>query len=144
MSLFIFDTDSFTLFQRMHPGILRGIYEHLGDSLAITTVTVEEQFGGWFAQLRKATTPERTEEVSRRLAETVRQFAVWDVLPQTAASVGRYQSLLKQKLNVGGNDLRLAGIALEVGATVVTRNLRDFQRVPRLIAEDWSVPPSPP
>lgn len=127
----------------MHPGILRGVSEHLGDSLAITTVTVEEQFGGWFAQLRKATTPERTEEVSRRLAETVRQLAAWDVLPQTAASVGRYQSLLKQKLNVGGNDLHIAGIALEVGATVVTRNLRDFQRVPGLIAEDWSSPPSP-
>ena len=138
MSLFVFDTDSLTLHQRMHPGILRGIYEHLGDDCAITTVTVEEQFAGWFAQLRKANTPERTEEVSRRLAETVRQLAVWDVLPQTAASVGRYQSFLKQKLNVGGNDLRIAAIAMEVGATVVTRNLRDFRRVPGLTAEDWS------
>jgi tRNA(fMet)-specific endonuclease VapC len=43
------------------------------------------------------------------------------------------------KLNVGRMDLRIGAIALEHGATVVTRNLRDFRRIPNLTAEDWSV-----
>jgi tRNA(fMet)-specific endonuclease VapC len=43
------------------------------------------------------------------------------------------------KLNAGKMDLRIGAIALEHGAIVVTRNLRDFQRIPNLTAEDWSV-----
>jgi tRNA(fMet)-specific endonuclease VapC len=43
------------------------------------------------------------------------------------------------RLNVKKMDLRIAAIALENSAIVVTRNLRDFQRVPGLMVEDWTV-----
>jgi predicted nucleic acid-binding protein len=45
--------------------------------------------------------------------------------------------LLSQKLNVSGNDLRIAAIALENGATVVTRMVRDFSRITDLSVENW-------
>ncbi len=46
--------------------------------------------------------------------------------------------LVRQRLNVGSNDLKSAATALEHNAIVVTRNLRDFGRVEGLVCEDWA------
>ena len=46
----------------------------------------------------------------------------------------------KQKIRVGTQDLRIAAIALSLSSTVVTRNFRDFEKVPDLKIVDWSIP----
>jgi tRNA(fMet)-specific endonuclease VapC len=38
---------------------------------------------------------------------------------------------------IGSNDLMIAAHALSMGATVVTNNIRDFERVPQLSVENW-------
>lgn len=40
---------------------------------------------------------------------------------------------------IGGNDLLIAAIALTHGLAVVTHNSKEFDRVPGLRVEDWSV-----
>lgn len=139
MSLYIFDTDTLSLYERLHPAVVRNVFYHLADDIRVTSVSVEEQLSGWFATLRAARTPQQVEAAHTRLSDAVRLLSGWDIVPFTAFAVVRYQTLLKQRLNVGGNDLRLAAIALEFGATVVTRNRRDFGRVPGVVCEDWSV-----
>ncbi|MDB5309092.1 MAG: hypothetical protein JWO38_3294 [Gemmataceae bacterium] len=119
--------------------MLRNVIYHLADDIRVTSITVEEQLGGWFVAIRNARTPQQIETTHARLAGTVRVLANWDVIPFSAAAVIRVQDLLRQRLNVGGNGLRIAAIALEAGAVVVTRNLRDFGRVPGLRCADWSV-----
>jgi tRNA(fMet)-specific endonuclease VapC len=51
---------------------------------------------------------------------------------------GRVRAQLEREGQViGGNDLMIAAIALASDATVVTRNEREFRRVPGLRVESW-------
>ena len=63
------------------------------------------------------------------------------VLPFDAVAARRYgevrTELERRGTPLGDADLRIAAIALARGLTVVTGNIRHFQRVPRLRVENW-------
>ena len=50
----------------------------------------------------------------------------------------RYEAFKALKLGIRSKDLRIAAIALEHAGTLVTRNVRDFQRIPGLAVENWA------
>jgi len=108
--------------------------------LAITVITVEEQLNGWYIQLRQPQSDAQLAAVYTRIVETTVALARLRVLTFDVPAIARYRGLVALKLNVGKMDLRIAAIALETGATVVTRNARDFGRVPGLAIADWSAP----
>ena len=140
MPLFILDTDTFSLFREQHPEVVGRVRAIPPDQLAITVITVEEVLSGWYTAVRKAKQPGAVEVAYGQLAAAVGGFTGVAIRNFTRAAIARFDSLRKQKLNVGANDLRIAAIALEAGAVVVTRNVRDFGRVPNLAVEDWSQP----
>ncbi|HCU5850501.1 TPA: VapC toxin family PIN domain ribonuclease, partial [Escherichia coli] len=39
---------------------------------------------------------------------------------------------------IGPNDTAIAGHAIATGAILVTNNVREFERVPGLVLEDWA------
>ena len=49
------------------------------------------------------------------------------------------QHLQQQRIRIGTMDLRIASIAPANGATLLTRNVTDFQKVPGLRFKDWIV-----
>ena len=138
MTPYILDTDTLSLAQQGHPKVQQQCRARPPADLAITVITVEEQIDGRYAALRKARRPDDLALAYQRLAETIRSLARWTILPPTTAAIMRYQQLLGSKLNVRRMDLRIAAIVLEDGGTLVTRNTRDFSRVPGLVLEDWS------
>lgn len=139
MSLYLLDTDHFTLYEFGHPQVLRNIARNLASSLAVSVITVEEQLTGWQRALHKAKDDRRREQIYVRMARTVESLADWTVIPLFLTALSRHASLIRQRLNVGSNDLKIAATAIESGATVVTRNRRDFGRVSGLPIEDWSI-----
>jgi len=49
-----------------------------------------------------------------------------------------FERLQKLRLRIGTMDLKIASIALAHNATLLSRNLKDFSKVPGLQVEDWS------
>ena len=134
------DTDTVTLVQHNFVPVLEAIRKNRseGHEIGITAVTIEEQMEGWLKAIKMARTDDRAERTSIALLRSVRIWASFALYPTTAGAFAEYRRLRQAKLNVGGRDLRIAAIALELDATVVTRNLRDFRRVPNLKFVDWS------
>jgi tRNA(fMet)-specific endonuclease VapC len=61
------------------------------------------------------------------------------VLSFSEAAADIFEDLCKQKIRVATMDLRIGSIAIANRMTVLTRNTVDFQRIPNLSFEDWTV-----
>jgi tRNA(fMet)-specific endonuclease VapC len=138
MSLHVFDTDILSLLQDRDPVVTAHVASCRPEELAITVISVEEQLSGWYRRLRRVKKPADLARVYERLTATAASLAGLRILSFTEPAIHRYQALQSLRLNVGRMDLRIAAIALEHQAGVVTRNVRDFQRIPNLVVEDWS------
>lgn len=139
MSLHVLDTDTLSLYERSHPAVVRSVRACNPGELAITVISVEEQLSGWYSMLRRAKKDDEVAQAYQRLADSVQLLAGLPILSFPEPAIARYDQLVAMKLNIGRMDLRIAAITLEHGGILVTRNVRDFQRVPGLAIEDWSV-----
>ena len=54
------------------------------------------------------------------------------------AAVAEFRRLKAAKIKIGTMDLRIASIVLANDATLITMNLRDYERMPGLKVEDWT------
>lgn len=82
-----------------------------------------------------------SQNAQRRQAEYERFLSVIEVLPFDAAA-GRRAAELRVALErkgeaIGPMDTLIAATALAHGATLVTRNVREFERVPGLTVVSW-------
>jgi tRNA(fMet)-specific endonuclease VapC len=77
-----------------------------------------------------------------RLQETLEYFTRVRVLPFDESAAQWFCRLSQQRIRIGTQDLRIAAIALANGCIVITRNRRDFERVPGLAVEDWTISPA--
>jgi tRNA(fMet)-specific endonuclease VapC len=140
MSLFVLDSDTLSLLQNGHPEIAARAASRAADEISIAVITVEEALRGWYSLVRKAKKPRQLAIAYDRLAHSVSFLAPIRILSFNEAAIARFQQLMKAKLHVRANDLRIAAIALEHRAIVVTRNVRDYVVVPELVVVDWSKP----
>lgn len=74
------------------------------------------------------------------LLKTLIDFGRLNVLRFDESAANIFNQFQRQRLRVGTMDLRIAAIAMASEKTLVTRNTVDFERVPGLRFEDWTLP----
>lgn len=141
MTLYVMDTDHLSLFERNHPRVVERVLmvrKGIVDDLFTTVVTMQEQLEGRLAQVRRARDSVRLMLAYRRLQETFGLFSDLDILNYNATADEYFRGFRKGGVRIGTQDLRIASIALSNEGIVLTRNLRDFEKVPGLSIQDWS------
>jgi tRNA(fMet)-specific endonuclease VapC len=92
---------------------------------------------GWLAAIRRTKDPFRQINAYAKLRQLFRFFATWDVIDWTTGCAVEFTAMKKAKIRIGTMDRKIATIALANSATLLSRNLDDFYRVPGLRVVDW-------
>ena len=136
----LLDTDILTLLQRGNEKVVKAL-EALDDSvLAITLITKIELLRGRHDFVLKAATGEQLLRAERWLKETELFLLKTPVIyPDTAAATHFDRlRLVKGLRKIGRADLLIASIVLANDATLVTRNVRHFKKIPDLKLVNWA------
>ena len=139
MLQFLLDTDHLTLYDHGHPRLGQRIALQPPGAVGIGVATVEESLRGRLAALAQA--PDGKARIARYalLQHSLQLFQQLPIVPFDQASENHFQNLRAMHLRVGTQDLKIAAIALANNLILLTRNRRDFGRVPGLALDDWSV-----
>jgi tRNA(fMet)-specific endonuclease VapC len=135
--LYILDSDTVSFHQRGYPTVVARFISIAPESIATTIVTVEEQFQGRLARVRRQ--PDLAELIAayQRLRSAQAYFCSIPILPFDESAAEHYLELQSRRLRTGTNDLRIAAIVLARQAILVTSNRRDFERIEGLLLDDW-------
>lgn len=136
----ILDTDHVSLILQDSPQVIANAAKH---EISVTIVTVQELFNGWVGRINDPSLVHNLPALYSKLWTTVKYLQTIEVLDFTPEADTCLKKLLKDNPPLRKNrlekDMRIAAIALSIGATVITRNKRDFGQVPGLSIEDWTL-----
>jgi tRNA(fMet)-specific endonuclease VapC len=104
-----------------------------------TVVSIEEQYSGRLAQVRKANSTAALVEAYEKLKRASIFLADLSALDYTAGADQLFREFRSVGIRIGTQDLRIAAIVLAHDGILATRNLRDFEKVPGLRIQDWSL-----
>ncbi len=135
----LFDTTFIVDLTRSEPGALRRAERTDEENIpaALSVLSVHEYLVGVH---RKYGTHSR-DALQEKLATAHVQLSRFEVIPLTTeiaeVSSGLQADLMRLGTPIGINDLYIAATALKLEFTLVTRNIAEFKRVPKLKVESY-------
>ena len=134
--MYIFDTDIYTNVMKKVPSekLLNRLKKLPRRDQFTTTITIGEVYYGIMKSSNRARLLKVFENVLLPRA-TILPFGF-----SAAKKYGDIRSFLEQQgTPLAHADLQIASIALSMKMTIITGNLKHFQRIPQLTAENWLI-----
>lgn len=137
--MYILDTNILTALHLGNSKIINAIQKIGNERIAITIVTKVEMLRGRIDFLLKADRGESLLRAQDLLLETEKQLNLIEVLLFENAAINHFEKLITipSMRKAGRADLLIASIVLSQNGTLVTRNIKDFQRFPNLKLINW-------
>jgi tRNA(fMet)-specific endonuclease VapC len=107
---------------------------------ALPIIVIEEIMRGRLNVIRQAEARKSRGSIDRAyklFQETFCDFRRVQILSYTSQAESLYQQWRKQHIRISTHDLRIAAICVAHDAILVSRNRRDFERVPGLKVKFW-------
>ena len=132
MLKYLLDTNIVIYVIKQRPRIALDRFNREHGHMAVSSITLAELIHG----------AEKSDDPSRNLAAVEDFCSRLVVLPYGDKAAWHYGSiraaLEKMGMTIGVNDLHIAGHARSEGLTLVSNNLREFERVPGLVLDNWA------
>lgn len=139
---YLFDTDHITFLQRRsgseYTAIAARMSQYTATDFVTSVVSFHEQILGGNAFINRPRSAADVIYGYSLILEILQSYGSRVVLPFDAAAEAVFSALKASRIRVGTLDLRIAAIAGSRGLIVLTRNKRDFGKVPVLLIEDWT------
>ena len=141
--MFLLDTNVISELRRTRPNraVVRWVSDQTADRLFLSALTIGEIQSG--IEITREQDGAKADEIEAWLAEVL---VSWSVLPMDADEFREWARLKHRQSNTLIKDAMIAATAAVHGLTVVTRNVRDFEKVgvPVLNPFDLDVSNGPP
>ena len=132
MLKYLLDTNMVIYTMKNRPQQVKRRFQQHHGRMGISTVTLGELVFG----------AEHSQQVERNLADIEALAARLEVLPfdnKAAYHFGQIRATLyRTGRPIGPYDMMIAGHARASGLILITNNVKEFERVPGLLLEDWS------
>lgn len=128
---YMLDTNIAIYVIKRRPEYVREIFNRHAERLSISSITLAELMHG----VEKSAYPDRN---ARNVNDFVSRLAVLEYGQRAAAHYGEIRAELERDgKTLGVNDFHIAGHARSEGLTLVSNNLKEFDRVAGLRLENW-------
>ena len=127
--LFLPDTNACSQFMRGHPQLIETWIKTAPQIRLSALVVAELEFGA---------TKSASSKQQRRVTELVSRLPFEPFSREDTLAYAKLRTHLERRGEVIGSiDMLIAAQALRLGATIVTHNVAEFKRVPKLKIVDW-------